>query len=70
LDLGDVRTFLDVADAGSVSSAARRLGVSKQSLADGSRASNKRPVSNFYRARRVGLRLQKPARLFVNMPLE
>jgi DNA-binding transcriptional LysR family regulator len=29
LDLGDVRTFLEVADAGGVSPAARRLGVSK-----------------------------------------
>ena len=29
MDLEDVRTFVDVADAGGVSSAARRLGVSK-----------------------------------------
>src|SRR3984893_2704945 len=32
LDLGDVRTFLAVADAGGVSPAARRLGVSKSSV--------------------------------------
>ena len=29
MDLGDLRTFLEVADAGDVSPAARRLGVSK-----------------------------------------
>jgi DNA-binding transcriptional LysR family regulator len=29
MDLEDLRTFVDVADAGGVSSAARRLGVSK-----------------------------------------
>ena len=29
MDLGDVRTFLEVADAGGVSPAARRLGLSK-----------------------------------------
>lgn len=32
MDLGDVRTFLEVADAGGVSPAARRLGVSKSTV--------------------------------------
>ena len=41
-----------------------------QSQADGSRASNERLVSNFYRARRMGLCLQKSVRPFANMPLE
>src|SRR5258708_1549136 len=58
--LGDVRAFLEVADADGVSPAVRRLGVSKSIVSRRLARVNKRSESNFYRARHMGLCLQKP----------
>jgi hypothetical protein len=56
-----VRTFLEVADAGGVSPAARRLGVSKSIVSRRLARLEQALVSNFYRAQRMGLCLQKPS---------
>jgi len=56
-----VRAFLEGGDAGGVLLHAG-WALSKSIVAEGSRASNKRSVSNFYRATTHGLCLQKPAR--------
>jgi len=67
--LADVRTFLEVVDAGGVSPAARRLGVSK-SIVSRRLARVEQALGVQLLSRTTHGAVQKPARPFANMPIE